>query len=214
MRLVCADFGVTGQITQTMAKRHTFVGTPYWMVRGLWVVLMCCAALHAACSPTFASLDSCFGVVLLQAPEVIQQIEYDEKADIWSLGITAYEMATGQPPYVRLRTAITLYISSDVCICGVVLCAGQFASNACAVFDSQKRPTDSRVGSVQQTPQRVHCSVLQERPDSGLCVSVCLTPCPPSFHLTALLRCGIRSVQPSKSCCVISWFETQRKPIL
>ncbi|XP_071034745.1 serine/threonine-protein kinase mig-15 isoform X6 [Parasteatoda tepidariorum] len=74
------DFGVSAQLDRTIGRRNTFIGTPYWM-----------------------------------APEVIAcdenpEATYDNRSDLWSLGITALEMCESQPPLCDMHPMRALFL--------------------------------------------------------------------------------------------------------
>lgn len=95
------DFGVSAQLDRTIGRRNTFIGTPYW-----WV-------FHLKTS-SFANVWVDVSFVRM-APEVIAcdenpEATYDNRSDLWSLGITALEMAESQPPLCEMHPMRALFL--------------------------------------------------------------------------------------------------------
>lgn len=105
-----ADFGVAGQLTDTQIKRNTFVGTPFWMAPEV---------IKQSAYDFKVSLRAEGGNVhvnnlyYVSSPCVWIRLTYvyhSPQADIWSLGITAIELAKGEPPNSDLHPMRVLFL--------------------------------------------------------------------------------------------------------
>eukprot|EP00300_Choanocystis_sp_HF-7_P011200 c17355_g1_i1.p2 GENE.c17355_g1_i1~~c17355_g1_i1.p2 ORF type:complete len:751 (+),score=190.90 c17355_g1_i1:103-2355(+) len=115
-RVLLADFGVSAILNNTLSKRNTFIGTPYWI-----------------------------------APEVIMVESdgdpYDAKADVWSMGITAIEMAEMGPPYGDVHPMRALFLIGSATKVPALKDKGAWSNTfhnfltTCLVKDPVARPT-------------------------------------------------------------------------
>lgn len=57
---------------------------------------------------TYASKESVIGTPFWMSPEILSKNKYNSKTDIWSVGITAIELAEKEPPYSKLYTWVAM----------------------------------------------------------------------------------------------------------
>ncbi|ESL11980.1 protein kinase [Trypanosoma rangeli SC58] len=131
-RIKIGDFGAAKRLKRPSDKLFTVVGTPQFM------------------APEVINADATKG------------LGYNQKADIWSLGCVALELATGQAPFSYLESTrgmgIFLYISklADTPDLSVIKDGNPFLYafiKACLCIDPDKRPTAQEL---------IHHDLMQE----------------------------------------------------
>ena len=63
--------------------------------------------------PREGGLNESLGSPMYMAPEIIKNLPYDTKVDIWSLGVVSYILLSGKPPFTgKTKQEIFLKLSS------------------------------------------------------------------------------------------------------
>lgn len=80
------------------------------------------------------------------SPEVLSNSEYNKKTDIWSLGITAIEMAEGDPPYSHINFMRAMFVIQKKPAQGLTIpekWSPEFNNfvKRCLTLDPKQRPT-------------------------------------------------------------------------
>ncbi|KAJ3124847.1 hypothetical protein HK098_000835 [Nowakowskiella sp. JEL0407] len=121
--LKIADFGVSAKLNAPGGRARTFIGTPYWMAPEVIMTDPESSTHHSA--------------------------SYDHKADIWSIGITAIEIADKNPPLSDIHPMRALYLipNSDLGLAKPKNWSKQFVDFVaiCLTKDPNARPSAAKL---------------------------------------------------------------------
>ncbi|RVE57812.1 hypothetical protein OJAV_G00203050 [Oryzias javanicus] len=128
-----------------------------------------CARRLSCLSSTFSNsvelIKSIHGTPYWMAPEVISELGYGRKSDVWSVGCTVFEMATGKPPLAHMdKMAALFYIGARRG--AMPSLPDGFSQNAkdfvkiCLTSEERLRPSAGQLLKHSFIPQRVSRSLF------------------------------------------------------
>ncbi|XP_028248811.1 uncharacterized protein map3k19 isoform X3 [Parambassis ranga] len=129
---------------------------------------------HTACN-SGDLLKSVHGTPYWMAPEVINETGYGSKSDIWSVGCTVFEMATGKPPLAHMdKMAALFYIGAQRGLMPTL--PKGFSDNAkdfveiCLTSDQRRRPSADQLLKHSFIPKnKTHAKIKCCSHPQGLC---------------------------------------------